>query len=252
MTFSQAEARRPPRHALALDRGARNWLVSRLKLFADLQACSASRDAAAWLEQRRGSVLEVGCGDRPYARFVPDACRYISIDQLAGSDDFSMERHPGVIYYAGPTFPVADASFDSLFHTEVLEHVYETGAFLAECRRVLKPGGAMFFTVPFQARYHFQPHDYFRYTPAALQRLLTDHGFSDVDVAPRGNDIAVAAYKVAAVGFRWAHGSAVEKALFALTTPATVLALCVAHLATAAGWGSEDDCLGYSVTARGR
>ena len=101
----------------------------------------------------------------------------------------------------------------------MLEHVYETSGFLNECRRVLKPGGEMFFTVPFQARYHFKPHDYFRYTPAALHRMLTDAGFADVTVAPRGNDIAVAAYKAAAVGFRWAYGGVVGKALFLLTLP---------------------------------
>ncbi len=250
MTSSSIEARRPPRNAIAIDGGLRDWLVSRIKLFADLQVCSASRDAEAWLRQRRGSILDVGCGDRPYMRFVPKACRYVAIDQRGLSEDFKMERYPEVIYYSGLTFPVADAAFDSLFHTEVLEHVYETSGFLKECHRVLKPDGEMFFTVPFQARYHFQPHDYFRYTPAALQRMLADAGFADVAVAPRGNDITVAAFKAAAVGFRWAYCGAIGKALFLLTLPLTILALCVAHAATALRCGSDDDCLGYSVSAR--
>ena len=250
MMSSSIETRRPPRNALAIDGGLRNWLVSRIKLFADLQVCSASRDAAAWLAQRRGSILDVGCGDQPYARFVPKTCRYVAIDQEDLSEDFKMERYSRVIYYAGPAFPVADAAFNSIFHTEVLEHVYETSGFLIECRRVLTPGGEMFFTVPFQARCHFKPHDYFRYTPAALQRMLADAGFVDVTVAPRGNDITVAAYKAAAVSFRWAYGGAIGKALFLLTLPLTILVLCLAHAATALRCGSDDDCLGYSVFAR--
>lgn len=41
------------------------------------------------------------------------------------------------------------ASLRFLLHTDVLEHVADTGAALAECRRVLAPGRPMIFTVPF-------------------------------------------------------------------------------------------------------
>ena len=102
MTSTLIETRRPPRNALAIDGGLRNWLVSRIKLFADLQVCSASRDAVAWLAQRRGSILDVGCGDQPYARFVPKTCRYVAIDQGGLSEDFKIERYPDVKYYSGP------------------------------------------------------------------------------------------------------------------------------------------------------
>jgi SAM-dependent methyltransferase len=42
----------------------------------------------------------------------------------------------------------ADASFDLVTHTEVLEHVSDDARALAELRRVLRPGGWMLFTVP--------------------------------------------------------------------------------------------------------
>ena len=42
----------------------------------------------------------------------------------------------------------ADASFDLVTHTEVLEHVPDDTRALAELRRVLRPGGLMLFTVP--------------------------------------------------------------------------------------------------------
>lgn len=42
----------------------------------------------------------------------------------------------------------ADASFDLITHTEVLEHVPDDARALAELRRVLRPGGLMIFTVP--------------------------------------------------------------------------------------------------------
>ena len=108
----------------------------------------------------------------------------------------------------------------------------------------------MMFTVPFQARFHFAPHDYFRYTPSALQIRLKDAGFEDVQVAPRGTDVTVAAYKAAAVSFRWAYGGLATKLLFIVTSPMTVLVLTLAHISLLWRLGSPDDCLGYSVTAK--
>lgn len=40
-------------------------------------------------------------------------------------------------------------SLDFLIHTDVLEHVHDTAAALAECSRVLSPGGVLLFTAPF-------------------------------------------------------------------------------------------------------
>lgn len=42
----------------------------------------------------------------------------------------------------------ASASFDLVTHTEVLEHVPDDARAIAELLRVLRPGGAMIFTVP--------------------------------------------------------------------------------------------------------
>lgn len=42
----------------------------------------------------------------------------------------------------------ADASFDMVTHTEVLEHVPDDARAFAELARVLRPGGVMVFTVP--------------------------------------------------------------------------------------------------------
>lgn len=44
--------------------------------------------------------------------------------------------------------PFADASFDRIVASEVLEHIVVPGAAIAEISRVLKPGGIAVVTVP--------------------------------------------------------------------------------------------------------
>jgi SAM-dependent methyltransferase len=249
-SFGCAEARRPPRNSLARKKGLLTSLVQALQLFADLQVSTVRRDVKAWLAGRRGSLLEVGCGDQPYRSLVPPECRYTGIDQDAMKDAFDMSANPEIILYSGAVFPCPNGEFDSLFHTEVLEHVFNYREFLLECRRVLRPEGEMMFSVPFQARFHFAPHDYFRYTPSALQALLEEAGFKDIEIAPRGTDITVAAYKAAAVSFRWAYGGLGSKLLFLATSPLTVLWLILAHASIRWRLGSADDCLGYTVRAK--
>lgn len=56
--------------------------------------------------------------------------------------------------------PAADASFDAILCSEVLEHVPEPTQALDEFARLLKPGGTLILTAPFssivhQAPYHF-------------------------------------------------------------------------------------------------
>jgi SAM-dependent methyltransferase len=219
-----------------------------VRSFLDMQVASVLHHLQPWLRERNGTLLEVGCGAQPYRHLVPAACHYTGLDWEQAEAHFDYHL-PDTVYYDGERFPFADGSFDNLFHTEVLEHIYHGGAFLAECRRVLKPSGKLFFTVPFQARYHYIPHDFFRYTPAALERMLTEAGFRNIEICPRGSDITVAAYKSMSVIYRWLQSGLVGKIAGILSAPIAVPLLIVGHLSMRCSLGSPDDCLGYTVTA---
>lgn len=54
-------------------------------------------------------------------------------------------RYPEVDLHA---LPFADGSFDLVVHSDTLEHVERPVRALAECRRILVPGGHCAFTVP--------------------------------------------------------------------------------------------------------
>ena len=192
-------------------------------------------------------MLDVGCGDQPYRHLLHVGCQYFGLDLANGREAFGTACAPDVSHYAGGSFPYPDGAFDSVFHTETLEHVVDPAGFLRECARVLRPGGETFFTVPFQARFHYIPHDYWRFTPTALEMLMVRAGFEGVRVDARGTDVVVACAKVLGVCYRIGLGCPV---LLPVVGPVIVAMLIVAHVALRFGWGSPDDCLGYTVTAR--
>ena len=192
-------------------------------------------------------MLDVGCGDQPYRHLLHAGCQYFGLDLANGWEAFGTAKAQNVSHYAGGSFPYPDGAFDSVFHTETLEHVIDPAGFLCECARVLRPGGETLFTVPFQARFHYIPHDYWRFTPTALAVLMEQAGFEEVRVDARGTDVVVACAKVLGVCYRVGLARPV---LLTVVGPVIVAMVTLAHVALRLGWGSPDDCLGYTVTAR--
>jgi SAM-dependent methyltransferase len=70
--------------------------------------------------------------------------------------------------------------------TEVLEHCPDPNRVINEMKRVLKPGGLLFFTVPFLWNLHEVPHDEYRYTPFALQRIFKECGMEEIELYAHG------------------------------------------------------------------
>ncbi|MBF0212471.1 MAG: methyltransferase domain-containing protein [Magnetococcales bacterium] len=221
-----------------------------LRQVLDLQVRSVLRTLVPWLARQQGKMLEVGCGAQPYRHRVPASCRYFCLDWAHVSTQFGY-RAPETILYDGHRFPFRDGAFQAVFHTEVLEHVWDVPALLRECRRVLDPRtGRLFFSVPFQARYHYIPYDYWRFTPASLTRLLEEAGFREIEIRPRGTDVTVAAYKGVSLIYRWMLSGTPSGALLAvLALPLMPPLLLAGHLSLFLQLGSPDDCLGYTVQA---
>lgn len=222
--------------------------------FLDLQAGSIWRDLQFELRDQAGDVLDVGCGAQVYRSLLSTQVRYHGIDTIEAKAHFGYAI-PDTTYFEGDDWPVQDASVDCVLCTEVLEHIPESMPFLNRIGAVLRPGGRVVLTVPFAARWHFVPHDYWRFTPSNLARLLERAGFDDVRVHARGNPLTVACYKVMALPLMLllsTHpqfaGRLARKLLGLLLAPVLVFAACVGNLTLALDWG--EDCLGYTVTAK--
>ena len=143
----------------------------RLRRFSDLQLASIWNDLRPLLAKETGVVLDVGCGEQPYRSLLPPGSSYQGLDIAESGERFGYARSD-TLYVSGYPWPVADGSVDLVLCTEVLEHVLDPGKLLSEVQRCLRPGGRLLLTVPFAARWHFVPYDYWRFTPSSMAHLL--------------------------------------------------------------------------------
>jgi SAM-dependent methyltransferase len=128
------------------------------------------------LGELHGRVLDVGCGPSPYRELLPPDARYVGVDY---------KRQPGVaLIAAADALPFADGSFDGVMCTEMIEQSPRPWQLMAELARVIKPGGRLYLTAPFDWHFVDEPYDYFRFTTHGLCALLADAGF-EVEVMER-------------------------------------------------------------------
>lgn len=148
------------------------------------------------------AVLDLGAGNAPYRELFSHT-RYTT-------SDWSQSEHAGAraadIISSADSLPVARASFDLVLCTQVLEHVPDPAAALAECFRILLPGGRVALTVPLLWELHELPHDYFRYTENGLRHLLAEAGFTGLQIKPRSDGFTAVAQLLK--NLRWGMGDA--------------------------------------------
>ncbi len=148
---------------------------------------------------------------------------------ISGHDRGSTRRADGTLaerltFRLIPTIeslPFADRAFDGVLCASVLEYVPDVARCLAEIHRVLKPGALLLVSIPnrgslLRRSYKFaraaslrvSPRPLFRYlayskfdaSPAAMQDLLRQHGFTILATGFAGSPLPPALDRRAAVG----------------------------------------------------
>jgi ubiquinone/menaquinone biosynthesis C-methylase UbiE len=132
-------------------------------------------------------ILDVGCGTGNNIRRLGKYGRVIGLDPSSAALDYCRARLEGSAGLSAGTMarlPFANASFDVVTAWDVLEHDADPDTCIREVRRVLKPGGIFFASVP-AYRFMWGDHDrvahhYKRYGRNELRKLLRGAGFQIV------------------------------------------------------------------------
>ncbi len=125
------------------------------------------RDLAALAPRATGVMLDIGCGAKPFEPlFAPHVQQHIGVD-LPATLDYRGSR--AQVNGSATRLPFADASFDTVLCTQMLDDVPQPGEIFSEAARVLRPGGVLILTVGLMYPVHDPPHDFYRFTRYGLE-----------------------------------------------------------------------------------
>jgi ubiquinone/menaquinone biosynthesis C-methylase UbiE len=146
-------------------------------------------------------VLDLGCGDGwmtgEIARLGAQAT---GIEVAEAALERAIRRHPDIAFGLAAidgALPLDDNRFDAVWSSEVIEHVADTGRWLSEVRRVLKPQGRLLLTTPNHSRlrllvagielYSEPLGDHLHlYSRRSLRELLHEFGFTEIEISGAG------------------------------------------------------------------
>jgi SAM-dependent methyltransferase len=127
------------------------WFVSRRELVLDLVGRLPRGD--------RALILDVGCGTGATASALRRFGRVVGLDFSPLALSCCQRRGlDAVVHGRAESIPLRDGCVDAIVATDILEHLDDDTAALAEFYRVLKPGGHAVVTVP-AYRFLWNEHD---------------------------------------------------------------------------------------------
>ncbi|MCA8944353.1 MAG: methyltransferase domain-containing protein [Planctomycetes bacterium] len=151
------------------------WFRGRREIFFDL----LDRELG---DRTDRELLEVGCGPGGFLGPLQRYGRVFGLDIAHDAMAYCRSRgYENCITGSGHALPFADASFDFVGLFDTIEHIPDDEAVLREVRRVIRPDGCIFISVPaYQFLYSQNDrlvHHCRRYRRGPLKRLLRKTGF---------------------------------------------------------------------------
>lgn len=113
-------------------------------------------------------ILDAGAGEQQYRQYCShlnyvsqDFSQYIPENNSEGLHLTKWDYGKLDIISDITSIPEPDHSFDAIMCNEVFEHIADPIAAIKEFNRLLKPGGYLILTAPFNSLTHFAPHYYY-------------------------------------------------------------------------------------------
>ena len=129
--------------------------------------------------QVKGSVLDFGCGSKPYENLFVHSDEYIGCDvQVSGHNHQDSKID---YFFDGKKLPFMDGRFETVVSFEVFEHVFNLPGILKEINRVTKKSGMLLISIPFAYGEHEAPYDFARYTSFGITDILKESGFKVIE-----------------------------------------------------------------------
>jgi len=151
------------------------YFIARRGLYKEIKNIAQSHDNESI------SILDVGCGARPYQSLFKTK-KYFGIDvENSGHKDDHKEVDK---YFDGKKIPFENNKFDLVICTQVLEHAEDPEALLLDCSRVLKKDGKLFLTMPLVWNEHEAPYDFRRFTKYGHEQILKKTNFLVLEIMP--------------------------------------------------------------------
>jgi len=131
----------------------------------------------------KGKGIDFGAknASSSYYRFIDVSCA-----EMTYTDFYSQSSNKIKSIDFEKAFDLSECKYDFALCMNTLEHVYNHQKFLKNICNSLNDGGHLEGVVPFLHYFHADPNDYFRYTHTALQRLLKEAGFDEIEIKKIG------------------------------------------------------------------
>lgn len=82
--------------------------------------------------------------------------------------------------------PRQDENYDIIISIKVFEHVEDPKKVFQELSRVLKKNGVIYMSVPGLYPLHFEPHNYYNFTPYSLKKLGEENNLEIINIEEEG------------------------------------------------------------------
>ncbi|MFI3281403.1 MAG: class I SAM-dependent methyltransferase [Rikenellaceae bacterium] len=142
-----------------------------------------------------GRVLEIGTGSGYGVEVIaPHAAHFVTIDKHRPSSSVISGKNVEFLEATVPPLPFDDESFDCVISFQVIEHIKDDHNFIAEVKRVLRPGGCFIVSTPnIIMSLTRNPWHVREYTKEQFSALLSPQ-FSSIEALGVAGDESIMAY----------------------------------------------------------